>query len=420
MLVQGRAFLFLQGVCSPFFDRLAKRLRAAGHLVVKVNFTGGDRLYWRGPAYEYRGRLDELPSFIAAIWQRHGITDQIVFGDCRPVHREMVEEARRLGIRNHVFEEGYFRPFWVTLEREGVNAHSLLPRDPDWYREIGPHLPQAPKPKRFPNPFRARAFHDVAYHLGNVINPVAYPHYRTHAPVSAPLEYASYALRFSRLKWLKHRDAKRIDAVLQSDKPFFLLPLQLSGDAQIQHHSAFTNMREVIARVIASFAQHAPPDALLLIKNHPLDMGLSRYAALIQRLAQEHELGDRVVYLESGNLEAIVRRAAGTVTVNSTVGNVALELGCPTLALADPIYHFAGLTHQGSLDGFWKAPSPPDRQLFMNFRRTIIHCLQINGGFYSRPAIEIAVDNAMHVLTAEYSPLEHLLCQTNATPPIAS
>nr|WP_298410296.1 capsular biosynthesis protein [uncultured Halomonas sp.] len=411
--MQRRSFLLLQGVCSPFFLRLAERLAERGHRVVKVNFTAGDSLYtWRGAdAHAFRGPLEELDDFVDALWTRYAITDQVLFGDCRAVHRSLVEGARRHGIRNHVFEEGYFRPFRVTLEREGVNNHSLLPRDPHWYREMAHGLPEPAKPRHFDNPFHMRALHDVCYHLAGLSHPLSYPHYRTHAPVTAPLEYTGYAWRFARLPYWKRRDAKRIERLLASGKTFYLLPLQLNGDAQIQRHSSIKSMRGLIERAMHSFARHAPSDSLLVIKNHPLDMGLVDYARHIRRLTKELALESRVVYLESGNLEAILKQAAGTVTVNSTVGNVALGVGCPTLALADPIYRMPGLTHCGDLDGFWRAPIPPDPRLFEQFRRIVIHTTQINGGFYCRDGIAMTVENATGILEAEQSPLERLLCQ---------
>ena len=407
-----KSFLLLQGVCSPFFKRLAEHLHSEGHRVVKVNFTAGDSLYAssRGISYSFRGSLEELPSFIDALYTRYAITDQVLFGDRRPVHRDLITQARRLHIRNHVFEEGYFRPFWVTLEREGVNVHSRLPRDPDWYRAVGPALPLAPRPQRFANPLSTRALHDICYHLAGLSHPVTYPRYRTHAPVTAPAEYSGYACRFARLPFWKKRDARRIRTLLETKRPFFLLPLQLNSDTQIRDHSPFADMRDVIERVMRSFALHAPGDALLVIKNHPLDMGLVAYAKHIRTLSDRFELGGRVVYLESGNLEAILKQATGAVTVNSTVGNVALGLGCPTLPLADPIYRMRGLTHPGELDGFWQAPTPPDAALFHHFRRTIVHAVQINGGFYCRGGIELAVASATRVLEADQSPLERLLC----------
>lgn len=131
---QARSFLFLQGVCSPFFARLADRLKADGHRVFRINFNAGDWLYWGGrPAWNYRGHISGLRDFLDDKYRKFDISDQILFGDRRPVHRPAVNHGEVCGVRTHVFEEGYFRPYWVTLEREGVNGHSLLPRDLDWF-----------------------------------------------------------------------------------------------------------------------------------------------------------------------------------------------------------------------------------------------------------------------------------------------
>ncbi|HAZ97987.1 MAG TPA: capsule biosynthesis protein CapA, partial [Halomonas sp.] len=195
---QKRAFLFLQGVCSPFYQRLARRLTDDGHRVVKVHFNAGDIAYWQrthSHHHLFRGPLRELPAYMTSLWQRYGITDQIVFGDRRPIHRPAVDQAPAAGIRTHVFEEGYFRPFWITLEREGVNGHSLLPRDPQWFFETGKALPELPPPVRFRSSFKIRALHDVAYHLAGLANPLVAPHYRNHAPITAPVEYAGYIRR---------------------------------------------------------------------------------------------------------------------------------------------------------------------------------------------------------------------------------
>ncbi|WP_434986122.1 capsule biosynthesis protein [Vreelandella zhaodongensis] len=409
---QKRAFLFLQGVCSPFYQRLARRLTDDGHRVVKVNFNAGDIVYWQrthSQNHLFRGPLGELPAYIQSLWQRYSITDQVLFGDRRPIHRPAVDQAQAAGIRTHVFEEGYFRPFWVTLEREGVNGHSLLPRDPTWFYETGKALPRLPAPVRFHSSFKIRAAHDVCYHLAGLANPLVAPHYRNHAPITAPVEYAGYIKRFTLLKQWKKRDAERIKNLIEGAKPYFMLPLQLNTDAQIRDHSPYDNMEQVMDHVMGSFALHAPSDALLCIKNHPLDMGLVNYPKVIQKLADFYGLQGRIVYLESGNLNPLLKHAAGTVTVNSTVGIVSLEKQCPTFALSDPIYNLAGLTYEGTLDEFWHQPPLPSQTMFGYFRNTVMHTVQVNGGFYCQPGIDLAVDNAAHILEACPSPLEKLL-----------
>ncbi len=406
----SRSFLLLQGVCSPFFTRLADQLKADGHRVYKINFNGGDSLYWGGrPAWNYRGKVTELQEFLGDKYRQYAITDQILFGDRRPLHRLAVNHGEVFGVRTHVFEEGYFRPYWITLEREGVNGHSLLPRDPDWFRDVGNGLPDYGDGQSFQSSFNIRAAHDVAYHLAGFWNPLLFWRYRTHSPITAPLEYFGYAKRLPLLRFYQSQDNALIDKLISNCKLFYVLPLQLSSDAQIRDHSRFDDMEGVIEFVMASFTKHAPKNARLVIKNHPLDPGLVSYSKVIRSLADFYELTDRVDFLETGNLNRLLQQASGTVTVNSTVGALSLGLNCPTIALSDPIYNLPGLTFQGTLNDFWLNCSLPDVELFNCFRNTVIHTTQVNGGFYSAKGIALGVLNSLRILELEKSPLELLL-----------
>jgi capsular polysaccharide export protein len=367
----------------------------------------------------YRGRLGDLREYLDGVYRRYGVTDQILFGDRRPVHRPAVEHAEVCAVRTHVFEEGYFRPDWVTLERDGVNGHSLLPRDPDWFREVSKRLPAPPLPETVVSPFYKRALYDMRYRLAGALNPVLFPHYRTHALLPATLEYAGFAWRLPKVKlWHRSRDADTIAQLLASRRPFYMLPLQLNSDAQIRDHSRFEAMQGVIDYVMASFAAHAPDDAVLLVKNHPLDHGLDRHARTVRVSARRYKLDARVRYLESGNLEQLLQQAQGCITVNSTAGLLALGLGCPTLALSDPIYNLPGLTCQKPLDEFWRDGTYPDAAFFGQFKRVVMHATQVNGGFYNRDAIELAIHNSLPFLTGAVSPLDALLnaCPADAIP----
>lgn len=402
--------MFLQGVNSPFFTHLAEKLKADGHLVYKLNYNVGDCVYWgRRDNWKYRGELEGIKEFLDKKYQQFAITDQVLFGDRRPIHRMAVEHAENVGIRTHVFEEGYFRPYWVTLERSGVNAHSLLPKDPSWFAEVGKKIPNYGNGTAFSSSFQLRAFYDVAYHVSGILNPIMFPKYKTHAPVSAPLEYLGYMNRLPRLRFHVDKDSELISQLRGSSDPYYVLPLQLSSDAQIRDHSRFSCMVEVIEFVMCSFAKHADKNSKLVIKNHPLDFGLVNYCQLIEKFAKCFDILGRVHYMETGNLEHLLSAAKGTVTVNSTVGSVALGLNCPTMSLSNPIYNLVGLTFQGTLDNFWLEGEKPDAELFRCFRNTVIHTTQVNGGFYSAAGIELAVKNSSRILESDESPLMALL-----------
>ena len=145
-LQSRRRVMLLQGLMGPFFQRLGRGLRKAGHEVFKVNFNGGDRAYWGLPnGIDYTGTLADWPETFAQLLAKHQITDVMLFGDCRDHHMGALTICREHGTRVWVFEEGYIRPDWVTMENGGVNGHSMLSRDPQWYLERAAQLPSVPE-----------------------------------------------------------------------------------------------------------------------------------------------------------------------------------------------------------------------------------------------------------------------------------
>jgi capsular polysaccharide export protein len=403
----GRKFLFLQGLATPFFNALGRHLRENGAQTLRVNFCPGDEFYWRGPAVKFRGKREELPSFYDSLFEARGFTDLVLFGDTRAVHLPAIKVAKERQVRVHVFEEGYLRPYWLTVERGGVNAASPLPRDPAWYVEADRFLDSVPNRVEARTIPSVRAVEDMAFHLANLAAPFFYPHYKTHRPRHPVREYAGWALRLPGLPLRQGAEERVLGEILEGADPFFFFPLQLTGDSQITKHSPFGSIGEVIKTVVESFARHAPNNARLVIKNHPLDTGIDRHDKTVRRLAAENQVAERVFYFETGHLPAIAEKAAGTVLVNSTVGLAALGHGCPVKTLSDPIYNLPGLTFQGPLDDFWSNASVPDRNLYRCFREVLLFATQVNGNFFTAGGIQLAVQGSDRML-AEDSPLDLL------------
>ena len=92
-----RSFLFLQGMATQFFAKLGAALAKNGHDVHRINFNGGDKLFWlRAGSVDFRGDLKSWPQFLEARLAEWGVTDIILFGDCRPLHKEAVRVASHL------------------------------------------------------------------------------------------------------------------------------------------------------------------------------------------------------------------------------------------------------------------------------------------------------------------------------------
>ena len=396
-----REYLFLQGLAGPFFSRLGAALAEAGHGVHRVNFNGGDKLCWRLPgALDYRFGQRRWPAFFERVLTERSITDVVLFGDCRPLHRVAIDMARAHGIQIHVFEEGYIRPDFVTLEIGGVNGHSLLARDAEHYLEAARDLPPTPQFPGVPSSFARRAWEDVAYNLAGIAMIPLFPGYRTHRPWNILIEYVGWVARLLRKRSAQARSARTLATLDADGRPYFIFPLQLDCDYQIRVHSPFDGMQPAIEQVVASFSRHAPANTLLVVKEHPLDNGLIDWRRRTLDTAERFGVGDRVLFLEWGDIDRLVRPARGLVTVNSTTGTLSLRHGVPTLVLGDAVYDVPRITHQGRLDAFWAAPTPPDMTVFDAFRRVLVDRCLIHGGYFSEQGLANLTASALARLEA--------------------
>ena len=323
----------------------------------------------------------------------------MLYGDCRPLHRVAHGIARLRGCRVHVFEEGYVRPDYMTLEREGVNGNSNLSTDPDWYIAEAAGLPMIAPRSGVPASTERRVREAIAYHLGTALNIARFPHYRRHRPNAALTEAAAWIRRLALRRRDRRRSARRLAAI--AGQRYFCFPLQLSSDHQIRTHSPFPNMPVALSYVIRSFALHAPADTLLVIKQHPLAYDLIGYAGIIQRDAQRFGVADRIVYLQHADVDALVAGALGVVTVNSTTGTLALRSGVPTIVLGSAVYNMPRITHQGALDAFWLHPVPPEPYVYDAFCRVLVDRCLVHGGYLSEEGLDLLVKGSIERLEGE-------------------
>ncbi|WP_084085774.1 capsule biosynthesis protein [Cupriavidus sp. USMAA2-4] len=411
----ARVFLFLQGPPGAFFRRLGAALRTAGHAAHCVHFHGGDALAWRGGhGAAFRGRATRWPDWFAARLARLGVTDLVLFGDCRPLHRAAIAIARARGVRVHVFEEGYLRPDWVTLERDGVNGHSTLPRQPNWYRTRAAALPATedlPAQPGLPGHFGERARAAVLYYLAAFFSWPLYPHYSTHRRWHPARESLGWARRLLGRAAAARRDEAARARLAGHD--YFLFPLQLDSDYQLRVHSAFGGLEGALDEVLRSFAMHAPEGLLLAVKAHPLDNGVIDWRMRTQAAAACLGIGARLVWFDGGDIAELSRSARGMVTVNSTSGTLALAAGVPVRTLGRAVYDLPGLTDPQPLADFWRAPRAPDPALFDAFRRVLAERCLLHGGFHNTAAIERLLDAACRRLleAGDSAPAERAAAQ---------
>jgi capsular polysaccharide export protein len=398
--IHDRHFLFVAAPFGPFSRLLAESLRAEGARCSRIILNAGDASDWGlRDAAAYRGHPRRWPSWVASYLAREQVSDLIVYGDSNPYCVAAMKRARRLGVKIHVLEQGYFRPDWITLERDGVNGTSRLPRDPDYFRQMAKFTRETPYVEvgRIARASVGRIF---AYHLMAYLGFPAFPNFRFAYPYSPLLQAGGHIRRYL----LQHLGGRRtqvtLDRILSSERPMFLAILQRPGDSQLVKHSAVKTVTQFIGTVLSSFAANAGPEAMLVFKCHPLDHGLEDHRGMIRRLAEACGIADRVVYLDGGDLPAIVLRSQGVISVNSTAGLVGIDLARPTLVLGCATYDIRGMTHQDGLDRFWTQPQSPDPEVYHAYRRLVMATTQINGAYSTARGIDLALPETLRRLLA--------------------
>ena len=397
-----KSHLFLQGPHGPFFRRLGRALAQRGDRVIRVNCCGGDVVDWPRPHTRlFRGKATVWGKWIARLMDDERVTDLHVFGDWRPLHREAVLLAQVRGIQVWAYDEGYLRPDYITMEQGGVNGLSSLPNTREGIAELAMLCPELPETRRVGNPQSTKTWRSIAPYAGTIFLWPLFRHFQTHRPQSASREVWGWFLRvLSRSARLK-RSTEALRTAYRSHAPYFLFPLQLDADSQVRRYSPYSGMKEAIACVLTSFAQHAPAETHCIIRNHPLDNGLINYAGFITSFATACGINERVHFIEGGKARQMMDKSVGVVVLNSTMGISALRQGKPVYCVGTSIYAMPGLAvcnAEMPLNDFWNASRGPEDTALADFERVLKARALVNGNFYTREGIDTAISGVLQRL----------------------
>lgn len=389
-LARHKRILLLQGPIGPFFRDLGQWLEKQGATVYKVNFNQGDRCFYPSEipnTVDFQGRFEDFPAMLAGFIADHEIQAVVCFGDTRPYHRAAKQKCDDAEISFWAFEEGYFRPHFITLEEHGVNAYSRLPREAAFFLNAYACLKQteykAPRP--VPDGFTPRAKLAIRYYVNASLGQKNFPDYQHHR-----INRLRHYVKLWTLSGIKranyllndHNFAKQVESGRFGR--FFILPLQVFNDSQIHVHSDFQSVRAFLLYVLESYAAHAPAGTSLIVKHHPMDRGFIDYQKDIDLFLERHpQLHNRIHYVHDVPLPVFLRYGAGMVALNSTSGLSALIHNMPVKLLGRANYDIPGITSQQPLSEFWQNPDKPDKALFHAYRMYHLNTTQINGSFYS-------------------------------------
>ena len=405
-------FLFLQGPHGPFFRRLAQMLRAAGAQVWRVGFNAGDRAFWFGdPGFiPYKGALEDWAATFTQLLADHGITDIALYGDTRPIHAQAIEVAKQNGIRVHVFEEGYLRPYWVSYERDGSNGHSRLMdlTVPDMQRALERSDLEVPTPPAHWGDMRHHVFYGALYHWFVLFRNGDYRKMSRHRELPVLTEALLYTKRLLLMPFLALDRKLSTMRIRRGGYPYHLVLMQLEHDASFQSHSPFDTMADFFAPVIEGFAQGAPRHHHLVFKAHPLENGRAPHKKIVAEIAQQHGVADRVHYVRGGKLAQLLDQARTAVTVNSTAGQQVLWRGIPLRIFGHAVYSKREFVSQQPIAEFFASPDRPDGRAYKDYRRYLLETSQVPGGFYAARGRRQLLRQVVDMMLAAEDPYDAL------------
>ena len=389
----NKNIIFLQGPMGYFFNDLSsyffkKYKTNSTHFI----FNGGD-LYFNKNKKNIlcKNNLKKNTTCILKYILENNISSIFLFGDERAIHKYLINKIKKINknINIYVFEEGYIRPYYVTLEKNGVNANSNLFKkfnfnDLNLYEE----MKLFKHPEHFSSRYYKMVYYASIYYLYMKIFKYKFKHYKHHRNPSPfyELKYAFINI-FKKLrnKIIEHKYLNFLKNDIKNNYIFF--PLQVHDDFQLRSHSKFRNTENSIKYVLKLYKKYNCQE-YLVIKHHLMDRGKKDYSKLIQDEIKKLNLNkEKIIYFYDVHLPTCINNAKKCITVNSTVGLSSILSGKNTLFIGESIFNIKEF--KINEEEFFKNKLKKfDNRKIKLLKYFIINKTQLNGSFYGMFPVE--------------------------------
>lgn len=397
-----KRIVLLQGPVGPFFSDLQNYLEKQGYDCWRILFNAGDRFYsGKKKKVVYNGSRNEWASWFHNFLTLSCADCIVLFGAERIIHKIARQCAQQLGVSIVSLEEGYIRPGFITVEKNGNNGASpiagLLPSS-----SFNPDEQNTPTKQNFNGFSRMCWYGTLYYSIGTLFSSLP----------QRELFHRRINLFGEAFGWLRNACRRfkntfvalgEIQTLLEfHEGEYFLIPLQVTTDMQLADAAMGWNNSRLIMETLKSFATHAPKKYRLVFKIHPLERGHSNDHRLIRQTAELLGIHDRVHVLDNGSLGLLARHAAGMITINSTSGLSAIFHGIPLLVIGRALYANPKLANcafsKPDFDMFWTNHYVANKELRQQYLDWIkVRCLK-TGDFYNNSGIDAACQGVYDVI----------------------
>ena len=390
------SILLLQGPVGPFFAELQEALSVADFATRRVVFNAGDKLFapQRNCAY-FTGTLCEWETWLRFELAQNTPDTMVLFGSNRPVHKvaRRLAEIYRIDVLS--LEEGYLRSGYVSCELGGNNQHSPMVKWPPKLLTPGGRADGAPAAGAQPSSFATMSFWAAVYYL--VRDLASKPsdthlfHRKRERVVPLALSWSIHLLRRIAARITEY-PARR---ALRRRPGYFLVPLQVSSDSQLQAAArGWSTSRLIEASLMALRANQV--GQTVVFKLHPLERESAAIKRLIFRKAAELGVDQNYIrVLHSGRIGELTQQSSGMVVINSTSAFSALHHGVPVLVLGDAVFRHDAIVTLGETEAdivmFFKMRRAKSRLLVDAFVAELKSQSLIPGDFYVSSGRQIAI-----------------------------
>ena len=382
VLIEGNC-LFLMGPIGTFFARLSNYLEENNVRTYKILFPLHEYGFNQSRIIKYDQNINYFKKFLSKTLINYEIKHIFMYGNVLIPHKQALDLVQELkiegkNINTHIFELGYLRPNFVTLENEGINYNSSLIKSRQFYLKQD-SFSDLPIPKKHAR-FRIRKIWKTISFINH-----SFKNYKIvekeHKLQPKPI-YIWYQIKGFILKYFFFFTEYKLKNYFLG-KNYFLVILQVSTDSQLTEGSDFKDNKKFIYKVIKDFAEANPNGVNLVFKHHPRDRGYTNYFNQIKKISNEFDVLNKVFYFHDYFLSKLFQNpnCKGTVLINSTVGYQSLYHSVPVKSLGITPYNIEGLSSQQDLTSFFRNPSIVDRLLFKKFYKHVMENSQINGNF---------------------------------------
>jgi len=383
--IENKNVLFLQGPMGFFFNNLSifinKNYKSK---VFNIAYNGGDEYFLNNPI-PIIGNNEKIITKTIELIQKEKINSIFLLGDEREIHSYIIKwkEENNIELNIYVFEEGYFRPNYITIEENGVNNNSTLDLSYETLKKLDLKdlENRYEEPENIKEPYKHMAWQATMYYFFSTLKYIKYNQYTHHRDSSIINEGYYGAINFLKLKYYKLKERKHIDYISETiTNNFIFFPLQVESDFQIKKHSPFNNIEESIHEFFRLYTKYNSTE-YIVIKHHPMDRGKNDYNKIIRLNAIKFNIDlKKIMYIYDVDLPTCLKHAKKCITVNSTVGLSALIHELPVFLMGEANYNIKTITNT-EID-FFTNVKQPDMDLFNKLKYTIIEATQVNGSFY--------------------------------------